>query len=82
MITEFTCGAFDTSFDPAQVRWAVFINKTQFAYIGLGGETIKLSATPYLTQDMLIEIAVLMNNIKRQYKQLQTNSQDGSLGNG
>jgi len=26
---------------------------------------------PHLTQDMLLEIVVLMNNIKRQYKNLQ-----------
>jgi len=74
MITEFTCGIFKAVADPINTRFMLLIGGSSIGYITGDGESIKLySSHPYFTQDSLIEIAVLMNNIKRQYKQLQTN---------
>lgn len=73
MQTEFTCGILDALFIPHASNWIIYINKTPFAHIDSVGETIKIApSSPYLIQDTLIELCVLMNNIKRQYKQLQT----------
>lgn len=74
MITEFTCGIYRVQFDKGADEWPLFVNNTSIGRISEEGELLKLYSTgPYLSQSDLIEIAVLMNNIKRQYKQLQTN---------
>lgn len=74
MQTEFTCGIYMATYGGiAAPVWKVTANNYEIAYIGEPGDTIKFTPTnPYLTENCLIEIAVLMNNIKRQYKQLQT----------
>lgn len=72
MITEFTCGIFKSQIDTINSRWVVYVSESSIGHIIDNGEAIKLySSTPALTKESLIEIAVLMNNIKRQYKQLQ-----------
>lgn len=74
MVTEFTCGIYTANYGGiAAPTWKVTANNYAIAHIGEAGNTIKFTPTnPYLTECCLIEIAVLMNNIKRQYKQLQT----------
>lgn len=73
MITEFTCGIYTAKFGhTGAFKWAVLANDYVVAIISSGADTIsfKEGVQPLLTQSCLIEIAVLMNNIKRQYKQL------------
>lgn len=71
MITEFTCGIFKA--EKGQLCWSVFILNKLVAIIDHEGETVEFnSELPPTTQSSLIELAALMNNIKRQYKQLQT----------
>lgn len=74
MQTEFTCGIYTATYELiAGAQWRLTASNYSVAYIGEGGDTIKFGPSgPYITEHCLIEIAVLMNNIKRQYKQLQT----------
>jgi hypothetical protein len=73
MQTEFTCGIFTAIKLNGYTKWSLRINDEQIALIGIDGSTLAFSGyAQLLDMDMLIEIAVLMNNIKRQYKQLQT----------
>lgn len=72
MQTEFTCGIYTAIMPQMGVKWSLQVNGVQLALIEIDGSTLSFSGyTPLLTCDDLIEIAVLMNNIKRQYKQLQ-----------
>lgn len=75
MITEFTCGSFKVHKE--NTVWALTINQYPIASIKIDGSIIQYNqeTNPMLSIDDLIEIAVLMNNIKRQYKQLQVNQQ-------
>ena len=73
MITEFTCGIYTAHY--TENEWSLQSNEYVFATISPDGLLINFLIFAHLTQDMLIEIAVLMNNIKRQYKQLQVNQQ-------
>lgn len=72
MITEFTCGSFKVV--KMATIWQLMINQYPIASIKIDGSIIQYNqeTNPMLSIDDLIEIAVLMNNIKRQYKQLQT----------
>lgn len=72
MITEFTCGIFRAFKNGNQ--WDLTINRETIAAIHIDGSLIQYSdkVRPLFDIDSLAEIAVLMNNIKRQYKQLQT----------
>lgn len=74
MITEFTCGIYHAKFNEiGGPKWFLTVNQYTIAIIEPDGKLIRfLDNSPLLTQPDLIEIAVLMNNIKRQYKQLQT----------
>ena len=75
MITEFTFGIYTASFNEiGGPKWFLKANTSVIALIEENGHTFKFTSFLFLTQDDLIEIAVLMNNIKRQYTQLQTNS--------
>lgn len=72
MITEFTCGIYTAELYGDE--WGVHANGSAIAIISIDGADVKfLFVNLYVSCDTLIEIAVLMNNIKRQYKQLQTN---------
>ena len=72
MQTEFTCGIYTASF--TDTNWDLKTNDHAIAIIGPDGTWIRfVKYNAVMDQDMLIEIAVLMNNIKRQYKALQTN---------
>lgn len=76
MITEFTCGnnykAVLNSIGGD--KWLLKVENIVLAVIDVEGEYLNPTTFfPTLTtSNELIEIAVLMNNIKRQYKQLQT----------
>lgn len=71
MQTEFTCGIYTAK--KVAAIWSIFVNNYVLAIITQDGINIKFSEIPVqLTTDDLTEISVLMNNIKRQYKQLQT----------
>jgi hypothetical protein len=75
MITEFTCGIYTATFHKGGTfNWAITANNYLVAVVDSNGQLVSFKGdTPFLlTQADLIEIAVLMNNIKRQYKQLQT----------
>lgn len=74
MITEFTCGvhtaAYHNNTNPA--IWSIKANDHLVATVDKDGILIHFNAwSGALDSNILIEIAVLMNNIKRQYKQLQ-----------
>lgn len=73
MITEFTCGIYTAKLGGAATYWDLFIFPHNVGVIYKDGHSITFNAKIVLPLDDLIEIAVLMNNIKRQYKQLQTN---------
>jgi hypothetical protein len=73
MQTEFTCGIYTATFSPANI-WQLNIHPHTVGTIDPNGSTITFNAKMVMPLDDLIEIAVLMNNIKRQYKQLQTTS--------
>jgi hypothetical protein len=68
--TEFTCGIYNARF--IRNEWDLQSNEHDIATISPDGQLINFIIFAHLTCDMIIEIAVLMNNIKRQYKQLQT----------
>ena len=73
MQTEFTCGIYTAKYGyTGAFKWAVMANNHLVAVIDSNGTLISFKdGLPFLlTQDCLIEIAVLMNNIKRQYIQL------------
>jgi hypothetical protein len=73
MTTEFTCGLFTCN--SIGTQWALQLNNKAIGYIDNCGEILNYTAPlPLFYEHMLIEIAVLMNNIKRQYKQSQTTS--------
>jgi len=76
MITEFTCGEFGVHKSKnieSGPEWLLTSHKVVVAVIDIEGKYLKPTPLwPNLTtSEELIEIAVLMNNIKRQYKQLQ-----------
>lgn len=75
MITEFSCMIFSAHKSKnihSGPEWLLTSHKTIIAVIDIEGKYLK--PTPLfptlITGEELIEIAVLMNNIKRQYKQL------------
>lgn len=70
MITEFTCGIYTAKVNAE--KWRLETNHTTIAIIEKDGIAITFTGRIFLTTDCLVEISVLMNNIKRQYKQLQT----------
>lgn len=69
MQTEFTYGIFKVIYNVNQ--WNLTINHETVASIHIDGSLIQYSDScrPLFDIDSLIEIAVLMNSIKRQYKQ-------------
>jgi hypothetical protein len=68
MQTEFTCGIYRAT--PLGNQWGISVNQYTLATVSMDGKTIKFADLPvHLSVNDLIEIAVLMNNIKRQYKQ-------------
>ena len=72
MQTEFTSGIFTALWPDHTTKWSIRINETQIALVEHDGSTISfMESPPLFEQDMLIELFVLMNNIKRQYKQSQ-----------
>lgn len=74
MITEFTCGIYTATFNIVDApKWFIKANNTVVALVDEDGKLIRPSIHMYFDSDMLIQLAVLMNNIKRQYKQQQTN---------
>jgi len=86
MQTEFTCGIYTAKFITMPFnlnKWEVNVNNSMVTTIDEDGKLINFGYTrQYLTQDMLIELAVLMNNIKRQYKQLNRAKQPDQRGQG
>lgn len=73
MQTEFTCGIYTAIFHKNAQKWSLQRDGGQVGLIDYFGDEVHFhSFTLTLKQACLIEIAVLMNNIKRQYKQLQT----------
>lgn len=68
--TEFTCGIYTATFNEiGGPKWFIKASQHVLALAEENGHTLKFTKTPFLTVDDLVEIAVLMNNIKRQYKQ-------------
>lgn len=70
MQTEFTCGIYTVIVAPN--GWIINKNGSEYGVIDEFGEHILIQKIDWLNGDELIEILTLMNNIKRQYKQLQT----------
>lgn len=73
MITEFTCGIYEAVFNEAGgQKWFLRVNQYVIGIIEIDGGLLKFTDTPVLLSPKdFAEITVLMNNIKRQYKQLQ-----------
>ena len=72
MITEFTCGIYTATFNSIGApKWFIKANNTVVAIVDENGQIFRPSIHMWFDSDMLLEIAVLMNNIKRQYKHLQ-----------
>lgn len=71
MITEFTCGIYQAKLNA--FKWRIEIDCKTIAIVEPDGLLINFTSPTQFPLDDLIEIAVLMNNIKRQYKQLQNN---------
>lgn len=72
MITEFTCGYHTASFREIALNgWDIKIRGRLIARADNNGLLIRHFMGPVLSADDLIEISVLMNQIKRQYNQLQ-----------
>lgn len=72
MQTEFTCGIYTVKINSVGTRWHLDVNDFPIASIEKDGTLLTFTTKQSLSQDMLIEIILLMNNIKRQYNQLQT----------
>lgn len=72
MITEFTCGIYTAVFNEiGGCKWFLKVNQYVIAIIEPDGGLMKFTDTPaFLSPKDFTEITVLMNNIKRQYKQL------------
>lgn len=67
MQTEFTCGIYHAT--QTDERWYITINQYPLAEVTIDGNNIKFADLPIqLTTDCLVDIIVLMKNIKRQYK--------------
>jgi len=71
MVTVFTCGIYTATY--VNDGWDLKIHPHNIGVIHDNGETLQITTCCLFPIDDLMEIAVLMNNIKRQYKQLQTN---------
>lgn len=72
MITEFTCGVITANLPHGASKWAAWVNDTQIGLIEKDGNYIELKeAGTMLNRDSVHEIGIIMDNIKRQYKQLQ-----------
>jgi hypothetical protein len=76
MQTEFTCGIYTATLNSiGGPKWFVKIIGQVVALINEDGFEIRFTAAcPPLSTESLIELTVLMTNIKRQHRQLQTNS--------
>ena len=74
MITEFTCGIYSVCLNSNIDRWLLMTNGYQLATIYTDGSAIVFNNKMSLivSHADLSDISELMNNIKRQYKQLQT----------
>lgn len=70
MQTEFTCGIYAVNY--ITTKWRLSLNNHHLAWIDQDGLSMQFATVMRFSPDDLIEIAVLMNNIKRQYKQLNT----------
>lgn len=82
MITEFTCGMCQVKWHNSRMEWILKANNMLFGVVSELGYNIQFHTLDRINAETLVEIAVLMNNIKRQYKQLQNISQNGSKGKG
>lgn len=70
MQTEFTCGIYTAVYNEmGGPKWFIKTTGHFVALVENDGLLIRYtSASPLLSVDDLLEISVLMNNIKRQYK--------------
>lgn len=77
MQTEFTCGiytAIQSNNIDSGLEWLIRVNLYVIATISNDGQLmLTTSICPLLSVEDLLQIAVLMNNIKHQYKHLQFN---------
>ena len=72
MITEFTCGICRAVWPSSNMEWLLKVNNVPFGFIQADGLAIHFITQYCINPGTLIEINVLMYDIKRQYKQLQT----------
>lgn len=72
MITEFTCGICQVKWHNSKMEWVLKVNNVPFGLVSEFGCNIQFQTIHCINAETLSEISVLMNNIKRQYKQLQT----------
>lgn len=71
MQTEFTCGIYTANYQT--LDWYIKERTTLIGYIKKEGEYMYfVENISYHSEDTLRSISTLMNNIKRQYNQLQT----------
>jgi hypothetical protein len=71
MQTEFTCGIYTAHHQT--LDWYLKERNTLIGFIKIDGEQMYfVENISYLSEETLRCVSELMNNIKRQYKQLQT----------
>lgn len=71
MQTEYTCGIYTAHYQT--LDWYLKERNTLIGYIRKDGEQMYfVENISYHSEDTLRSISELMNNIKRQYKQLQS----------
>lgn len=69
MITEFTCGIYTAHYQT--LHWYLKEQSVLIGFIKTDGEQMYFEENmSYHSEETLCSILVLMNNIKRQYKQL------------
>lgn len=81
MQTEFTCGICSALWANQDKKWILSVNGLAIGIIHESGECIQYATDKFISAESTLEILVLMNNIKRQYKQLQ-NISPGQVSNG
>jgi hypothetical protein len=69
MITEFTCGICRAVWPSSNMEWLLKVHNVPFGFIQANGEAIHFTTQHSINFATLIEINVLMYDIKRQYNQ-------------
>lgn len=67
MQTEFTCGICRALWPSSDMQWMLKVNNVSFGYIAQNGSSVQFTTQHFINYETMIEISVLMNDIKKQY---------------